>query len=338
MNKEELLQELSAKLSAGEISREEVTGRLNLAPTAQVSDMESKERHWHFSITKLLYVLGAAIVIIGVIIFIVQIWDDLGSFARILLTLGLGLLTAAIGSTLLKQKPEDNIGAIFHIIGGMLIPGGAMVLLTELGSDVSSLWPVAIAFGVIFAFYLLLNSIHKHAVLTFFAIANGTAFVYLLFEAMFGEAYNLDENVYAYLTMVVGASYLSLAYAFRDTWNDKLIGALHLFGSAGVLAAAFSQILDSVLWQLFYLPIVFGALWMSVYMKSRSILVVSTLALIGYVSYITGEYFADSIGWPISLVILGFVFIGLGYASITINKKYIEGGQEETPANPNPAA
>jgi len=58
-------------------------------------------------------------------------------------------------------------------------------------------------------------------------------------------------------------------------------------------------------------------------MRSRSILVMSTLFLIAHVSYITGEYFADSLGWPISLVILGFVFIGLGYVSISVNKKYI---------------
>lgn len=338
MNKSELLQELSAKLNAGEISREEVMSKLNFAPSTQASNIESKRKHWHFSITKLLYVLGAAIVLIGVIIFIAQIWDGIGSIGRISVTLGLGLLIAAMGSVLLKQKPEDDIGAIFHFIGGMLIPGGAVVTLSELGTDGD--WAFAITFGVIFVFYLLLNATHKHAILTFFTIANGTATIYLVLNAISGGPFiGLLEigDLYQYLTMAIGASYLLLAYTFRDSWNDRLIGVLHFFGSAGLLSAAFWQILDSVLWQLLYLPIVLGGLWMSVYMKSRSILVVSTLSLIGYVSYITGEYFADSIGWPISLVILGFIFIGLGYASITINKKYIEGDREETPINPNPA-
>lgn len=65
----------------------------------------------------MLYVLGIAIVIIGIIIFISQIWYDLGSFGRIIITLGLGFLFAAIGSLLLKNKPDENIGAIFHFIG-----------------------------------------------------------------------------------------------------------------------------------------------------------------------------------------------------------------------------
>lgn len=322
MNKEELLQELSTKINTGEISRDEIFSRLNFAaPTAPLVSDEGTKRFSHFSVTKMLYVLGAAIVIIGIVIFVAQIWNDMGSLGRIVVTLGLGLLIAAIGSMLLKQKPEDKLGAIFHFIGGMLIPGSAVATLNELNVDFVSLWPVAITFGVIFAFYLLLNAIHRHPVLTFFAIANGTAFIYLLVETMVERPY---YDLYAYLTMVIGASYLFLAHAFRDGWNKKLLGALYFFGSGGFLGAAFSQVFDSTPWQLFYFLIVLGGLFLSVYMKSRSILVMSTLFLIAHVSYITDEYFADSLGWPISLVILGFVFIGLGYASVTVNKKYIK--------------
>lgn len=322
MNKEELLQALAEKINTGEISRHEVSHRLNLdTPRAPHRSEEGTKGASHFSVTKMLYVLGAAIVIIGIVIFVAQVWDDMGSFGRIAVTLGLGLLIAAQGSMLLKQKPKDNIGAIFHVIGGILIPDGAVVMLHELGFDSVSLWPVAIAFGVIFAFYLLLNAVHKHPVLTFFAIANGTAFVYLFVEAMASP----HQDWYAYLTMAIGASYLLLAHAFREGWNKKLLGALHCLGSGGFLAAAFSQVNDSVAWQFLYFLIVLGGLLVSVYMKSRSILAMSTLFLIAHVSYITSEYFADSLGWPISLVVLGFMFIALGYASVEINRKYIKG-------------
>ncbi|MEX1997324.1 MAG: DUF2157 domain-containing protein [Candidatus Andersenbacteria bacterium] len=324
MSKEELLQELSTKISTGEISREEVVSRLSLAPVAQRTEVESANKSSQFSVTKMLYVLGAAIVIIGIVIFVHQIWDDIGSFGRILVTLGLGLLIAAIGSLLLKQKPEDTIGTIFHFIGGVLIPGGAVVALSELSTRGD--WTTAITFGVIFAFYLLLNAIHKNAVLTFFTIANGTATVYLILNAVVGgpfEGWFEIKDIYQYLTMAMGASYLLLAHAFRDGWNKKLIRVLYFFGITGFLGAAFSQVFDSVPWQMLYFIIVIGGLALSVYMRSRSILVMSTLFLIAHVSYITSEYFANSLGWPISLVILGFVFIGLGYISININKKYI---------------
>lgn len=322
MNKEALLQELSDKMSAGEISREEVVRRLKLtsATKAKAGAKDSSG----FSVTKMLYVLGATIVVIGITFFVYQIWNDIGSIGRILVTLGLGLLTTAMGSILLKDKPQDAIGSVFHFIGGMLTPGGAVVTLSELSVEPTSLWPVAITFGVITLFYVLLNFVHKTAVLTFFTIANCTAFVYLVMEAVIvNEPFYEHGDLYAYLTMAVGVSYLLLAHAFRGGWNSKLIGVLYFFGITGFLGAAYSQVFDSLPWQLIYFLLVLGGLALSVFTRSRSILVMSTIFLIAHVSYITGEYFADSIGWPISLVILGFIFIGLGYASITINKKYI---------------
>lgn len=328
MNKEELLQELSLKISTGEISREEIATRFSFSPTTQTAVItEDSKISTPFSVTKMLYVLGAAIVVIGIVIFVQQIWYDIGSFGRISVTLGLGFIITAIGSMLFKNKPEENLGTVFHFIGGMLIPGGAVVTLLELNVDFVSLWPVAITFGVIFAFYLLLNSVHKNAILTFFAIANGTAFVYLLMEVIVDESFYRRENhddLYTYLTMVIGASYLLLAHAFRDGWNKKLIGVLYFFGITGFLGAAFWHVIfDGGLWEMLYFILVIGGFALSVYMRGRSILVMSTLFLIAHVSYITSEYFANSLGWPISLVILGFVYIGLGYISVNINKKYI---------------
>ncbi|PJE50919.1 MAG: hypothetical protein COV29_01405 [Candidatus Yanofskybacteria bacterium CG10_big_fil_rev_8_21_14_0_10_36_16] len=331
MNKEELLNELSSKISSGEISREEIADLFGSRPE-QSSANETKGNS-HFSITKILYILGAAIVLIGIVAFVSQIWHNVGSLGRISVTLGMGLITTAIGSVLLKQKPGEYIGPIFHFIGGMLIPGGSMVTLYELDVDFSSIWPIAITFGVILLFYLLLNRVHKHPLLTFFSIANGTAFVYLLVEAITKNSYIDRENLYAYLTMVIGGSYIFLAYSFSKNWNKYLVGILCLVGSFAFLSSAFSRVLDASSrrgigfhpWEILFFFFVFGGMFLSVKMKSGWILGVSTLFLIAHVSYITSEYFADSLGWPISLVILGFVFIGLGYGSVTINKKYIKG-------------
>jgi hypothetical protein len=322
MNKEDLLRELSQKVSSGEITRQEVTSRLGAGSSVTTEGAEGILLS-HLSVTKILYILGAAIVIIGIVIFTAQIWDDIGSFGRILVTLGLGFLLTAIGSMLMKQKSREHIGPVFFFIGGVLIPGGAMVTLSEMSTGVVSLWPIAITFGAIFLFYLLLNRVHKNAVLTFFAIANGTAFVYILVEAIVAGQAHQHADLYAYLTMAVGSSYLFLAHSFREGWNNKLIALLYFFGSAGIFGAAFSQVFDTVLWELVYPILVMGGLFLSAYMRSRAILVTSTFSLLAYVTYITSEYFADSLGWPISLVVLGFVFIGLGYASISFNKKYI---------------
>src|SRR3989338_742354 len=324
MNKEELLQELSVKLNNGEISRDEIANRFNLQGASSVERVETVKKPWQFSTTKALYALGAAIVIIGVVIFVGQIWDDVGSFGRISVTLGLGILMAAIGSFFLKKKPHYLIGSIFHLIGGVLISSGVAVALFEFRVDGD--WTIALVFGLVSVFYLLLTIAHKQAILTFFAIANGTATIYLVLNAIVGSPFRANgiREIYQYITMVIGVSYLLLGYSFHGSWNKHLTGILYFLGSLAFLGSAFSQVFDSSAWRLSYVLLVIGVVLLSVYLRSRGILAVSTIFLIAYVSYITSKYFANSLGWPISLVILGFVFIGLGYISIAINKKYIK--------------
>jgi hypothetical protein len=437
MTKDELLQELSVKISTGEISKTEVSNRLGLA-SGSVNDSIAKiKKVSYFSITKLFYTLGAIIAVFGLVLFASQIWNDIGSAGRIFITLGLGLIITGIGSFLSKNKPEHTVGAVFHFIGGMLIPGGAMVALYEVTGEAFSSLPTAFIFSIIFAFYLLLTYIHRNAMLTFFAILNGTAFIYFTFytitdgmftnytnlyayltivigacyvllaysfrdgwnsklskslyflgfggielaafvqynsfssynndslwpitfslmlvflfclffnfvtkktlltlltiingtafiyvfvETLIGGSFYQNGEIYSYLTMVIGVVYLLLSHEFRDGWNNKLVLLLDFFGIMGLLGAGFSRIYGSPAWQLFYLVLIAGGFMYSIYSRSRSVLIVSTLFLLGYISYITSEYFADSIGWPMALVILGFLFIGLGYISININKKYI---------------
>ncbi|MEK7209293.1 MAG: DUF2157 domain-containing protein [Patescibacteria group bacterium] len=321
MNKEEVLRVLAEKMTSGEISREEV-----LALSGQGATLTEKSRTPHFSLTKMFYVLGGLVVLLGIVFFVWQIWTDLGSGGRIIVTLGLGLVLAAIGSVLLKTKAESKLGEVFHTLAGLLIPGGALVTLNEIPVEIDSLWPVTAVFGVIFLFYLLLNAYHRREILTFFTIANGTAFIYLLVGSMIDNSTyeKFYEDIYAYLTMAVGLSYLLLAHSFRRGWNQHLAGLFNFVGAVGFFAAAFTRVDNSGWWQGLFFILAIGGLALAVYLKSRGILAASVLFLIIHFIYITREYFADSVGWPILLVILGFIFIGLGYLSITLNRKYLQ--------------
>ena len=43
-----------------------------------------------------------------------------------------------------------------------------------------------------------------------------------------------------------------------------------------------------------------------------------------YLVKITAQYFSSAKGWPIALMLIGIIIIGLGYLAIYINKKYIK--------------
>lgn len=326
MTNEELLKELYLKAQSGEIKKEEITAVFESFPPSEQGggSILTTDLTAHLSLTKILYLIGASVVVIGISFFGVQIWDDLGALGRITITLGLGLIFAAFGSIFFINDPERWLGPVFHVIGGVLIPGGSLVTLYELSLNVKSLWPVAWIFGVLFVFYLLLTLFHKNAILTFFSAANGTAFIYLLVGAMLGNSFYYEAwDVFVYLTMAASICYLLLAHAFRDGWNKYLCEMFNFMGAAGFLGAAFTRVFDSGLWQFAFFIFAFGGMAFAVYAKSRGILAVSTLYLVAHFIYITNEYFADSIGWPVALVILGLLIIGLGYVSISINKKYL---------------
>jgi len=63
MNIEELLRELSVKINSGEISKTEVMSRLRIESAQTKTENKNNKGLFHFSMTKMLYVLGAAIVV-----------------------------------------------------------------------------------------------------------------------------------------------------------------------------------------------------------------------------------------------------------------------------------
>jgi len=331
MTKEELFRELYAKIYSGEIKYQEVVSLFGPAvvenQTTALKENVANKLKSNFSLTKVLYGIGAVIILIGLFVLFAQIWDDIGAFGRVSVTLGVGLITALVGTYFYKVVPESNLGSVFHTIGGILIPVGSLVLLYEFKSGIDPYNPLIFTFAILTAFYALLTYIHKNPILTFFTIANSTALIYLLMfkfvDTSMACVGSVCSDLIAYLTMILGVSYLLLAYAFNKGWNEKLTGVLYFLGTAGLLGAGFYLVWETDIWKVLFFVLVLGCMASSIYLKSRSVLVVSTIFLIIHISYISGKYFADSVGWPLTLIVLGFVFVFLGYVSINISKKLI---------------
>ena len=272
------------------------------------------------AVTRLLYIIGGIFITLGLFYFVSQIWDDLNSASRILISLGLGISFAGAGSVFMLRVPERELGSVFHAIGRFMVSGGVLVTLDEMGVALDANWSITITIGTVFLFYLLLTLLHQRVVLNFFAFLNGTAFAYLLPDA--------NGAISDHLTMCLGASYLLFAHQLRQGWNERLIPLLLFFSTFGFYGAAFSQIRDSLIMEMLYPFLAFGGLVLAAsIIKSRIMLVLCAFAIIAYIAYFTAEYFADSLGWPISLILLGFVIIGIGYLSISLNRKYLVPGQ-----------
>lgn len=323
----ELLDELRTRIQAGEIDPGAVQDLLN--EFAQTSPANAEQPAPNLvgaqTVTRLLYIIGGIFITLGLLYFVSQIWDDLNSASRILISLGLGISFAGAGSLFMLRVPERELGSVFHAIGGFMVPGGALVTLDEMGVALDANWSITITIGAIFLFYLFLTLLHQRVVLSLFTFLNGTAFAYLLTDSLLPDA---NRAIFDYLTMCLGASYLLFAHQLRQGWNERLSPLLLSFGTLGFYGAAFSQLRDTIIVEILYPLLAFGGLVLATsIIKSRIMLVLCAFAIIAYIAYFTAEYFADSLGWPISLILLGFVIIGIGYLSISLNRKYLGAGQ-----------
>lgn len=321
---ESLLYTLRERLANQTLSLASVKAVVQEFDTSPVETTEKK----HFSLVKLLYVIGGVIVSLGIIFFIAQIWDDIGSLGRILVTFGLGVLLAVYGTHFMQTQPSTMLGDVLHAVAGLLLPGGAMVILAEFNVNPVTLWPFISVFVAVTLLYLFLLRVLQSSVLVFYAIANATIAIVLIFAELFPR---VSEQIYLLFSMVIGIVYIYLSLAFKDVWNRYLTALLMLVGSATFYISSFLSIFEgnfifgrghSVFWEILFPFLAVGGMLLATKIQDRILLFVSTVALISYVIYLTGEYFANSIGWPLALVLLGFVIIGLGYTSIKLSKSY----------------
>jgi hypothetical protein len=106
-----------------------------------------------------------------------------------------------------------------------------------------------------------------------------------------------------------------------------LSGALYGFGIIAFLGAALGlggwAPDANAFWEVGFAGLVFGTIFMSVYLKSKVLLTFGSIFLMGYIIKITGEYFSNSLGWPTALILAGLALIGVGYYTVRLNKKYL---------------
>jgi hypothetical protein len=89
-----------------------------------------------------------------------------------------------------------------------------------------------------------------------------------------------------------------------------------------MLAGLFNLVQYSPL-EILFLGAACGVVFWSTWVKSRSLLVVGTIAILSYVGYYTAEHFTDVVGWPIALILFGLMLLGLSAVAFRINRKYI---------------
>jgi hypothetical protein len=335
MDKQQIVSFIEGQLATGKISREDLLILVNngVAPISNAVpvfnsnpiDTPHKEESSR-NLINTFYGIGAIIVLGGVAILVGQNWIEIGFLGRILVTLGIFLVTYICGF-LLNKPSQRVISQVMFTISCALAPLGVYVLLSEV--NINFVWPftfyTALLSCALFG-YALWSS--KKNILVLITIGFASWAYYSLVLKVFSFDYNSDLLKWA--VMLLGFAYILIAHGYQsvstatDASDEKekkaIRNALFGLGTLGVLGAG---IFIGGIFDLIFIALIFGAFYGSVYLKSRSMLTLGALFLMSHIVKLTSKYFVDSIGWPVALIMVGFLIIGVGYMTYNLNKKYI---------------
>lgn len=265
-------------------------------------------------ISRLFGYIGGILVFAGICIFIGQLWDDFGSAARIAVTLGTGFAVFLFALAAIDHEKYDRAATPLFLIAALFQPSGIFVMLDEFSTGGKPEHGILFMSGVMLLQQALTFWQKKRTVLAFTSIFFGGMFFATLMDIC-----DIDDEV---ISLCLGASVMFIAWALSQSPHRSISAFWYFIGSA-MLLFGFGDIVEGTPAEPLFLGLSAFLIYLSTRARSRTLLLVGTLAMLCYIGYFTGKHFGDSLGWPIILILCGVAFFGLGALALRINAKYI---------------
>jgi hypothetical protein len=267
-------------------------------------------------LSRLFGYVGGVFVFVGLAIYVGMRWDDLNSAGRILLTLGSGFCAFIMAVVCTTDDRFEKAATPLFLAAAVLQPTGIIVMLNEFshGGDP--------AYGLLFMNFVM--AVQQGC--TFRArdrsvLALSTVFFSLGFFTIAFDLMHVNHNL---IGVTIGASLTCIAWSL-DTSRHKSIAPLCYFlGSIVFLTAAYDWLRQRPTAEPLFLGLACGFIFLSTVARSRTLLLVGTLALIGYIGHFIAEHFAHNLNAPLLVMLTGFLLIALGVVAVQINNRYIK--------------
>jgi len=325
LTKEEILQGIKDLASQNQITKSEVM----MAFGQEIMQTPEKKKAG-VAITDILYYIGGAVVFMGIGIFVFQNWSSLNSFTRVISTLGSAVAAYFVAILLFRNEKTKNIGVAFHLISALVMPLGLHITFHEAGFNTGTREMQAFISAILLSVYLSSLAIFKKDLFIVFSVIFGTWFFFAFTSFILNSSPLFGKNFSAYRALLTGLTYVFLGHSLSSGKHRGVTGFLYGFGVLGVLSSALflggwkPNQLEGIFWEVVYPGLIFIVLFLSINLKSGSFLTFGTIFLMAYIIKITAEYFSGSMGWPLSLVVIGLLLIASGYLFIFLRNKYIK--------------
>jgi hypothetical protein len=258
--------------------------------------------------------IGGTFIFAGIGVFIALQWESMNSAARVVITLGSGV-SAFIAALLSSREARfDKATTPLFLMAAALQPTGMLVAFDEFGSggdwrlaSLVTCGTMALQFGATFRTL-------SRSTLLFMCILFSVLFWWTLFDLL-----NVENEIVA---LVLGGSLLLAAMGVDRTPHRVITPPWYFLGATGFLYGVFDMVEDTPI-EMAFLMAAAAFVYLSVTQHSRTLLFVATAAILAYTGYFTSEHFAESVGWPIALIIFGILMIGLSALAFRIDRDYV---------------
>lgn len=320
MEKDKLLELVRDMAKSGEITKKELINAFDIGESKLIGKLKGLDP------AKILYYIGGGVIILGISLLIGQNWDQMNTASRLTATLGASIAAFIMGYILTKRNYEV-IGQTFFFISSGAAPFGMYVLTDSLGFSPDLFSTQTITFIVLTAFQLISFYYLRKAVFLVFGIYFSTLVIFSFILTIVGENPMIDVFLnYAYLSC--GLSGMFLAYHLDRTKFSFLAGPLYMISSFTFIVAGFALTStpppnNNRFWEIIFPFITIGVAMLSIKTKSKSLLVFGSMGLMIHILRVTNEYFADTLSWPLAVVLSGLFLMLNGYLILTVNRKYL---------------
>jgi hypothetical protein len=120
--------------------------------------------------------------------------------------------------------------------------------------------------------------------------------------------------------LIVGICVLMTAYGLQQGQRQPRLAGLGYFAGSVIAYAGLFDLVRNTPIELLYLAAAASMLYVCVVLQTRALLFTTVIAMFGFIGYYSAKHFANSLGWPVTLVLMGVAFLGVGTLAIRVKR------------------
>lgn len=266
-------------------------------------------------VPRLFYYIGGIFIFAGIGVFTSMFWDVIGFGGQVMITLGVGFICYLMAVMSVKDSKYEKLSTPLFLISTFLQPTGILLVLDHY-SDSSNAAGAVLFVSIVMLLQQIPTFINlKRGVLLFTSMA---FYGFAISSSM--DVFDILDGDLEWIGLALGISYISICSKLVQTPHHAVTPFWLFIGSAMLLTSGY-QILDGFIFEIIFLGLSAGVVYLSTVLSSRTMLFNGTVSMLWYIGYFSYEFFEDSIGWPIVLVIVGLSCVGLVSYAMKLSRK-----------------